>query len=818
MVETSMTTIDEGKKALERLLKLIQEHNLKWNEAETRFQIIDEIITKCLGWPKEAIRLEQPQNRSYSDYEIGVPRKCIWEAKRENRTFELPADPLSKIVVDLPSVTSLGGEVSEAISQVQKYCSERGVEIAVATNGQQLIAFLATRNDGKPPLEGRCIAIRSYDHFINNFPRVWQMLSPSGIAEKRLNRFLNAGTDRALPAKLATLLLNYPRYRYPSDVQNSLRTISELLLIDVIDQPEVERQFYDECYCESGALSQHALITKKMLAARYSALFNPSEPAPNVFPVANSGEKPELTPGILVESYAQRPIILLGDVGVGKTSFLKHLIYVSAFEEFRSALYIYIDLGSRGALAENLRDFVLGELESQLLSKYNIDIYEKSFVTGAHFGSIQRFNRGIYADLKEQNPSLYQKKFIEFLESKTKERDEHIKTSVHHIALGRKKQIIILLDNADQRDYGVQQEAFIISHNFAKDWRAAVFLAVRPETFFRSKQSGALTAYPHQVFTVLPPRVDAVIERRLQFALNMAEGRIPVEQLKDVELRLATIALFLKALLCSLRQNRDLVEFLANITGGNIRSSIDIVTKFIGSPNVNAEKIIEIMSKQNRYIVPVHEFWKNAILGDFSYYDPKSSIALNLFDVYSVNENEHFLLPFVLSYLDIEGPHKSKEGFVETKLIIIEMQDMGFTEKGIEFSLRRATNKKLIETSQRITFDEDETLLLGEMPESFRLTTVGAYHLKRWISEFSYLDAMSIDTPIFNDVVRQEIRINIESFAIQDRLQRATLFREYLTNIWNDLDHRPYYFDWLSSIFIGQESFDRVDLAVRGVQ
>lgn len=347
-----------------------------------------------------------------------------------------------------------------------------------------------------------------------------------------------------------------------------------------------------------------------------------------------------------------------------------------------------------------------------------------------------RFKRGIYGSLEQQNPALYTQKFLEFLESKTLHRDRHLKESILHIAMGRRKQVVIVLDNADQRDYDIQQKAFIIAQNLAKDWRATVFIAVRPQTFYRSKQSGALTAYPHRVFTISPPRIDLVIERRLTFALNMAEGRIQVERFKDIGLRLSNIALFLKALLYSLRCNDELVEFLANITGGNIRSVIGFVTKFIGSPNVDAQKIIEIMEHEGRYVVPLHEFWKAALLGEFSYYDPMSSLALNVFDLSSPNLNEHFLLPIVLAYLDFDGSHKSNEGFVTTLAILSEVQRWGFTQAAIENALRRANNKKLIETSQRITFDENEAGLHGKMPESFRISTIGAYHLKRWISEF----------------------------------------------------------------------------------
>jgi GTPase SAR1 family protein len=808
------TTIADGKDALARLIHDIGQHRLDWNEAETRFQIIDRIIVECLGWPRELVRLEQAQGRAYADYELGQPRRAIWEAKRERRTFELPANPDLKLVSDLRSIIELGGEAADAVRQVQGYCSARGVEIAVASNGPQLIAFLATRTDGTAPLEGRCLLIDGYEHLQSAFPLVWQTLSPAGVAERRLNRLLNVGDDRALPPKLSTFLHNYPRYRYPSDLQNTLRAVAELLLIDVVDQLEVERQFYEQCYCESGALSQHALISRQLLAARYTSLFDPREPAPTVSPVAEGRGRPALTPEIMAEAISQRPIVLIGDVGVGKTAFLKHLMYVSAFEEFQNALYIYIDLGSQGALTANLQDFVLSEIETQLRTKHGVDVHEAPFVQGVYHGEVLRFQRGIYGSLRETNRPLYEQKLIEFLDEKIRRRDRHLKEAIHHIASGRQQQVIIVLDNADQRSYEIQQDAFIIAQNLARDWRAAVFISVRPQTFYLSKQSGALTAYPHRVFTILPPRVDHVIERRITFALNMAEGRIHVEMLRDIGLRLGNLALFLKALLYSLAKNEELVEFLSNITGGNIRAVIDLVTRFIGSANVDSQKIIDIMEREGSYIVPVHEFWKAALLGEFSYYHPPSSLALNLFDISSANPNEHFLLPMLIAYLISDGRHKSKEGFVASESIVSEMQGWGFIPAISEAALRRANNKKLIETSQRVTFDEDEAGLHGDMPDEFRVSTIGAYHLKRWIGEFAYLDAVSLDTPILDADIREAIRPHIESFAIGDRLERAIAFHRYLSEAWHNSNLRPPYFDWVLAIAPGEESFQRVRRAI----
>src|SRR6185437_741249 len=126
---------------------------------------------------------------------------------------------------------------------------------------------------------------------------------------------------------------------------------------------------------------------------------------------------------------------------------------------------------------------------------------------------------------------------------------EHLRRSIEHVALARKRQIIIVLDNADQRAIEVQQAAFIIAQDFARNWNALVFIAVRPQTFYQSKRAGTLAAYPHKVFTILPPRPEVVIEKRLIFALKIAEGNIAPDVLRGVRLTIGSIAIFLRALI-----------------------------------------------------------------------------------------------------------------------------------------------------------------------------------------------------------------------------------------------------------------------------
>lgn len=722
-----MTSLASGEDNLKNLIDSL-DSNTDLNEAQTRFHILDQILFNCLGWDREnEVEVEKFENGKFTDYELGKPRLAILEAKREGEVFELPAGVEASLKTDLKSLTKTNEITKQAIEQAQKYCSSRGVAIAIVSNGHQFIIFLASRQDGVSVLEGKAVVFSTLKKLLDNFGLAWQLISSEGIKERNLFRFLSQGQS-GIPNKLSSKLTNYPTIRYGSETQATLRQLSELFLQDAVEDPELERKFFAECYCNSGALSKYALLSKNVLEARYASLFDKNEPAPFVSPVKEK-KKDNFSPDILKEALARRPIVLLGDVGVGKTSFVKNLMYNSAYEEFQSAIYIYIDLGSKASLTNDLKKFILNEIESQLYSKYELNVDDFGFIKGVYAQEIHRFNDGMWGQKKDSNPELYETKLFEMLDKHIVEKDQHLKRSLNSYSKSTKKQIIIAVDNADQRSYEIQQEAFIISQELARDWSATVFMSVRPQTFFRSKRSGALSAYPHKVFTISPPRIDDVITKRLSFALDMAEGNVPIETINHVRINARNLALFIRALLTSLNKNKDLHEFLANITGGNIRSAIEFVTSFIGSPNVDANKIIDIMSDEGDYLIPLHEFTKSALLGDYSHYNPDTSVAMNIYDVEAADGNEHFLVSFILGFLDQQGPHRDNDGFAGSDRIFNELQEIGFTSDQISRALRRCTNKKLVESSQRITFEEDlNGVLIGDMPDSFRITSVGAYH------------------------------------------------------------------------------------------
>ncbi|MEC5345300.1 P-loop NTPase fold protein [Brenneria populi] len=806
----------EGLKSLKEYLeanKNVIENDM--NEADTRFHIIDQVLFS-LGWHNSDFKLEKHENGDYTDYELGNPRKLIIEAKRTNVNFDLPPNPRKKNTFPINDILSNSYSCKEAFEQAQRYCAARGVRYAVITNGHQYISFLATRDDGISPANGKCLIFSSLKEIIEKFPLLWSNLSADAVMEHRLAKTLSANSQ-VLPKKISCSLSLYPHYKTPSDLHSSLKSLSELLIQDIFESERQEKDFIDYCYCESGAIAKDSLLSKNILNARYSSLFNNNE---SKLPIADVRVKKgeSFDKEVITDAMSKRPIVLLGDVGVGKTSFIKNLQHNSAFEEFKNAIFIKIDLGSSATLTDDIKNYVLTKIKDTLFENYELNIEAKDFISGVYSRDIQLFSQTIYGSLKEADPVQYEREKINMLIGKMRDKAEHLKKSINYASNTLKKQIIIIIDNADQRDFDTQQEAFLIAQELAKNWKAIVFISVRPKTFFYSQRNGALSAYANKIFTIKPPRIDLVIRKRLLYAIEIAKGELSTEDLNKVLIRSENLVTFLSSLVYSLDENDELTEFISNITGGNVRQAIDIVKGFIGSPNVDVERIISETEKSGDYYIQLHEFSKSVLLGELSHFYDERSIAMNLFDVSYPDPKEHFLKSLIISFLNHDSPSVDKDGFVEGLNIYSEMQGLGYNLSQIDNAITSLVNKKLIESNKRFTFGEDDLSILDKEAIIFRATSTGIYHVKKWAPTFVYMDTICYDTPIFSDEVYKKLIEKIDSNMIIDRNIRTKLFKEYLITTWRECGKSTEYYDFEEGMLHGSDTFRFVEKACQAIE
>ncbi|HSH64851.1 MAG TPA: hypothetical protein VLB84_03420, partial [Bacteroidia bacterium] len=531
-----------------------------------------------------------------------------------------------------------------------------------------------------------------------------------------------------------------------------------------------------------------ALVSKTILEHRYALLYNDgplTQPA-----ISKKGISAEL----FAESLSSRPILLIGDVGSGKSMFIKYLRRVEASEIFKKSFTIYIDLGSKAALISDLKTFILDEIYKIFSDVYSIDLEEKQFVRGVYNGELLKFAKGIYSELLNIDPNAYKLKELELLSQKLSSKSSHLKACFESITKSWKKQIVLFFDNVDQRDTEIQDQAFLIANEITQNWPATVFLTIRPTTFYKSKKDGALSGYHPKAFTIAPPRVDDVLIRRIDFAIKICSGQVNLSKFNStLGVNLVTLNQFLEILKFSFENNLELKEFIDNICYGNIRLAIEYLTTLIGSSHINTSKILEYdnnnrTQNEGRYIISLHEFIRAIIYKDHHHFYPESTSIINMFEVSQNDPKEHFLICFLLDYFVRYSTLAQSEGFVETKGIVDFLQNIGYNYPQIEFAFFKTINKNLIECDGRISFNFGD-----EFPKYLRITSIGAYHIKKIIYKFTYIDAIIIDVPILDEKIRARIK---DVFSITDRLSRTTDFINYLNQQWESIPVNVKGFNW----------------------
>jgi hypothetical protein len=159
-----------------------------------------------------------------------------------------------------------------------------------------------------------------------------------------------------------------------------------------------------------------------------------------------------------------------------------------------------------------------------------------------------------------------------------------------------------------------------------------------------------------------------------------------------------------------------------------------------------------------------------------------------VFDVSQNDGREHFLCLIMLAQMDAWAHARLGEGFATPAEIVCFMQDVGFQPSQIEYGIRRAVAKRLLELNSKTELGEDS--INGS---ELRITTAGVYCFKKLVRGFGYIDAVVVDTPICSSNVRRQL---IDARSIHDRLVRANRFVDYLDEQWRPLGKSKLPIDW----------------------
>jgi len=736
------------------LTKFIELMNTKWkglSETDTRCKLIDPLFSDCLNWGKEdIIREKNAKHAGYIDYIFKSGKRFLFllEAKKEGIAFEIPPNFKNRHY-KINGTISECKELIKAMEQVHEYCAEKGVKIAIVTNGYQYVIFDALKI-GESWRDGKCVVFNGLGDIKLNFGLLFKYLNKNSVSIGSLRDLLSERKDSLtfirpldkIPNRNAILNRNY--------LHTYITPFVDFIFTDITDSKRID--VLTNCYAYEKAFQSTDEGIKQLFVDRvphyakedHINWFKEEEHSAGWFEYKclDTVRKKEQEGAL---------ILLLGGIGSGKTTFIYRFFNVILGRLLKN-MWFYVDFKTAPTSKDKLEEY----------------IYEKIVI---------HFEKFYLDDVKEQLEKLG-------ISWDKKSKEEYV---LHLLNILRCMgySVSIVLDNVDKCEFGLQEAIFLNAEHIANKFSVLILLALREESYYRSKLTGVFDAYHIKKYHISSPDVEKLILKRIDYLLNLLEkdeseiSKIIGKEISFDEMK-EKVVIFFKIVRDSLKQTspfykKPITHFITCISEGNMRIALEMFSNFLSSGNTRVQEMMDVEKAGEKYIVQDYQFLKSVILGNSRYYRGNNSFIMNIFDFNTEHTSSHFLHLRILNYAFINRSNENSlgRGFLEINKLIQEAEDLFISKDAVIDSLKKLASFDLLK------FDNQSKQDL-ESATYFKITATGGYYLVVLVKKFIYLDITHIDTPLSDINVVTEIRRKIDTTFLDERFKRTIVFLEYL--------------------------------------
>lgn len=221
------------------------------NEAETRFKIIDTILSDVLKWPKDPISVEKFINGNRGDYVLkGKNNKplLILESKKNGIYFELPngASARKGFQKILLETLLTNDEINKAVFQVKEYAEDLQAPFASICNGKVWIIFKLPPTF-KPWKKLSAFVINDIDFFINDLTHAINIPGYDSVVNKD-SLGQNIGVSKKTFAEIYYPKNNITAYNTPVNSNKYAGPLNTLLRKYLGSINETDTDFMNSCY------------------------------------------------------------------------------------------------------------------------------------------------------------------------------------------------------------------------------------------------------------------------------------------------------------------------------------------------------------------------------------------------------------------------------------------------------------------------------------------------------------------------------------------------------------------------------------------
>lgn len=728
------------------------------SEATTRLRAIDVMLFDVLRWDRLEVDSEHYcRTEGFADYAFiaGSFFHMILEAKKDKVAWIIPDHKFPDRPVGFPYVDAKSPKTGDAMRQAAGYAALKGARYCAVSNGQQWVFTLAFV-PGQDINDRSVIVFENLEAIKERFSQFVDCLGPVGVKSNKLSALLVENRKSPPPQKLSASIPNYPA---PAD-RNTLVNNIDFAIGDVWDQMtknENSKEFLQRCYIKPDANAD-------ALREAYELLQRRKDIDTKVFLAdAENDENAD----ILTNYSPEKPIIVLGRIGHGKSTFLQYLRLVHAESTFHDYIQIDVTFLHEPSHPDRVREYIYDEIDRQLLTTYDIDSRSDRLVRAVLHSDLCRFQKSPIGVAYPRNSSEYVASELAEIDRLSTDRHAYVGKLLKYLKGGMRKSVAIFLDNIDRRDE-LKNEAFLAASSMATDWSCPVFLCLRPGTFYRSQQEGVLDTVAPKTLSVSPPEASILLRKRLEYAKEVASGARSFSE--NVSVKLPETASFLQSAAESFYRSKPLATLFAVVSNGDTRKLLRYVRRMLTSKHLDTKKMLDAIRKTGRYRIAEHEALRALMYGDKRHFDPEESIVANLFDLPHDDSMQHFIKPLLLRYLQtipVTDPHF---GFSTPEDLYSNLFALGYNRDEIDEATRFLIKHGCCETEV-----PDESW--SEHTRKIRITSHGRFHVEKLMCQFELYDAVVVDTPITDTEARESIT---DVVRIEARLDRGERFLKYL--------------------------------------
>jgi len=703
-----MTSLDEAENKAQEISEDVQ-GNLKNIESEedAKIQIINRILSECLGWPYSDFRAENHHDNGFSDYILVDSEKPAFlvEAKRigiiEVKTAE------KKQVRHLKISGSCLKEAMDGIDQAASYSLSNGIPITVLTDGLVWIIF-KTFTSGENFKSKEAIVFPSLDAVVSDFSIFFDLLSKQNFGKKIYNSIFDEVHQKRLlltQALVAPLDERDIKLSQKDDIAFDLdRVFSSYFSRLTGDDDE---DLLIECFVETRESRIADFSLEKMTT---SVLGNIVPTDKNVdtelASLIKSNVETEHSP-----SESGQTVFIVGPTGAGKTTFLDRFFRKTLPRPIRHKC-VLVRVNCLDATGRE--DTALEWITENLISTLESSVYKDGSpnwneLVGLYYAEYCRRSKGVDSQLYTRDRNAFKEKFGKYLDEKVEsDREGYLKRILEDVVNNRKMLPIILIDNTDEFSNEYKQRFFQFSQALRRHVNhCLVIFPVTDKSAWAFSKTDIFGIYKSRSFFLPTPSPREVFRKRIDFLKQrLSEYEADKERKKNyfsskgIKVSIENLSNFAQVLENIFVDHDYTSKTIGELTNYNIRRTLLLSQRIITSSAIKIEDLIKSYIGGEPVTTNFVKFMDALIKGDYEAY--KQGDNHEIYPIFQVDREirqSPLLKLRILALLDSihKGSRSVEEKHLNVQSIIDYFDAIGCPETAIDKALLSLLDAGLIE-------------------------------------------------------------------------------------------------------------------------